>query len=221
MAIPLLQPSEEFATSHSDRAYYAIRAKIVRAELAPGSLISETDLMATLGLGRTPVREALRTLANEHLVDVYPRRGMFVAGIDTRDLAALNEIRCELEPFAARLAAIRSSDEDRAATNQLLDELNSLGHNPDPHALMEIDQRMHHHVYKCAHNTYLETALDQYFVHALRIWALALHKIPDLQLAVLEHKALLTAIRDGDADTAAELMLKHVAGFESEIRKTL
>lgn len=221
MAIPLLQPSEEFATSHSDRAYYAIRAMIVRAELAPGSLISETDLMATLGLGRTPVREALRTLANEHLVDVYPRRGMFVAGIDTRDLAALNELRCELETFAARLAAIRSSDEDRAATNQLLDELNSLGHSPDPHALMEIDQRMHHHVYKCAHNTYLETALDQYFVHALRIWAMALHKIPDLQLAVLEHKALLTAIRDGDSDTAAELMLKHVAGFESEIRKTL
>ena len=221
MAIPLLQPSEEFATSHSDRAYYAIRAMIVRAELAPGSLISEIELMATLGLGRTPVREALRTLANEHLVEVYPRRGMFVAGIDTRDLAALNEIRCELEPFAARLAATRSSDEDRAATNQLLDELDSLGHNPDPHALMEIDQRMHHHVYKCAHNAYLETALDQYFVHALRIWALALHKIEDLQLAVLEHKALLTAVRDGDADTAAELMLKHVAGFESEIRKTL
>ena len=221
MAIPLLQPSEEFATSQSDRAYYAIRAMIVRAELAPGSLISEADLMATLGLGRTPVREALRTLANEHLVDVYPRRGMFVAGIDTRDLSALNEIRGELEPFAARLAAVRSSDEDRAITDRLLSELDSLGNNPDPHVLMDIDQRMHHHVYKCAHNAYLEAALDQYFVHALRIWALALHKIEDLQLVVLEHKALLTAIRDGDADTAAELMFKHVAGFESEIRKTL
>lgn len=221
MAIPLLQPSEEFATSHSDRAYYAIRAMIVRAEIAPGAVINESDLMSTLGLGRTPVREALRTLANEHLVDVYPRRGMFVAGIDTRDLAALNEIRSELEPFAARLAATRSNVEDREATSALLDELDTLGHNPDPHALMEIDQRMHHHIYKCAHNAYLETALDQYFVHALRIWALALHKIPDLQVVVLEHKALLTAIRDADADTAAELMFKHVAGFESEIRKNL
>lgn len=221
MAIPLLQPSQAFATSQSDRAYYAIRAMIVRAELAPGALISESDLVAQLGLGRTPVREALRTLANEHLVDVYPRRGMFVAGIDTRDLSALNELRGELEPFAARLAAERSTPEEREVSGALIAELDSLGANPDPHALMDIDQRMHHHVYKCAHNAYLETALDQYFVHALRIWALALHKIPDLQLAVLEHRALLTAIRDGDADIAAELMFKHVAGFESEIRKNL
>jgi len=221
VAIPLLQPSEEFATSQSDRAYFAIRAMIVRAELAPGSLVSEADLMDTLGLGRTPIREALRTLANENLVDVYPRRGMFVAGIDTRDLAAISEVRTELESFAARLAAQRSTTEDRAATAELLEELEALGANPDPHALLGIDQQMHHHVYKCAHNAYLERTLDQYFVHSLRIWALALHKMPDLQLAVLEHRNLLTAVHDGDADKAAELMFKHVEGFESEIRKTL
>lgn len=221
MTIPLLQPSEEFATSQSDRAYFAIRAMIVRAELAPGSLVSEADLMDTLGLGRTPIREALRTLANENLVDVYPRRGMFVAGIDTRDLAAISEVRSELESFAARLAAQRSNPDDRNATAQLLTELEALGSTPDPHSLLEIDQRMHHHVYRCTHNAYLERTLDQYFVHSLRIWALALHNIPDLQLAVLEHRNLLQAIHDGDADRAAELMSKHVEGFETGIRKTL
>lgn len=221
MAIPLLQPSEEFATSQSDRAYFAIRAMIVRAQLPPGSLLSEAELMETLGLGRTPIREALRTLANENLVDVYPRRGMFVAGIDTRDLAAISEVRSELESFAARLAAQRSNAGDRAITAQLLGELEALGETPDPHALLNIDQRMHHHVYKCAHNAYLERTLDQYFVHSLRIWALALHKMRDLQLAVLEHRNLLTAIHEGDADKAAELMFHHVEGFETEIRKTL
>jgi DNA-binding GntR family transcriptional regulator len=221
VAIPLLQPSEEFATSQSDRAYFAIRAMIVRAQLPPGSLLSEAELMETLGLGRTPIREALRTLANENLVDVYPRRGMFVAGIDTRDLAAISEVRSELESFAARLAAQRSNPGDRAITAQLLGELEELGETPDPHALLNIDQRMHHHVYKCAHNAYLERTLDQYFVHSLRIWALALHKMRDLQLAVLEHRNLLTAIHEGDADKAAELMFHHVEGFETEIRKTL
>lgn len=221
MAIPLIQPSEEFATSQSDRAYFAIRAMIVRAELAPGALLSESDLMSTLGLGRTPIREALRTLANENLVDVYPRRGMFVAGIDTRDLAALAEVRSNLESFAARLAAQRSNLQDREATVRLIDELDALGSAPDAHALLDIDQRMHHHVYKCAHNAYLERTLDQYFVHALRIWALALHNMPDLQLAVLEHRALLSAVRDGNADEAAELMFKHVDGFEAGIRQTL
>lgn len=194
---------------------------IVRAQLPPGSLLSEAELMETLGLGRTPIREALRTLANENLVDVYPRRGMFVAGIDTRDLAAISEVRSELESFAARLAAQRSNPGDRAITAQLLGELEELGETPDPHALLNIDQRMHHHVYKCAHNAYLERTLDQYFVHSLRIWALALHKMRDLQLAVLEHRNLLTAIHEGDADKAAELMFHHVEGFETEIRKTL
>ena len=80
---------------------------------------------------------------------------------------------------------------------------------------------MHHHVYRCSHNAFLERTLDQYFVHSLRIWALALHAIPDLQLAVLEHRSLLTAIYDGDDDKAAELMFKHVEGFETGIRKTL
>lgn len=221
MAIPLLQPSEAYATSQSERAYFAIRAMIVRAELAPGALVSEADLMDTLGLGRTPIREALRTLANENLVDVYPRRGMFVAGIDTRDLAAISEVRSELESFAARLAAQRSNPDDRVATAQLIEELDALGATPDAHALLELDQRMHHHVYRCTHNAPLERTLDQYFVHALRIWALALHNVPDLQLAVREHRQLLLAVHDGDADRAAELMFKHVSGFESEFRKRL
>ena len=221
MAIPLLQPSEEFATSQADRAYFAIRAMIVRTELAPGSLISEAELMEALGLGRTPVREALRTLANENLVDVYPRRGMFVAGIDTRDLTALAEVRAQLEPFAARLAAERATPEDREATTRLLDELDEHGAMPEPITLLDIDQRMHHHIYRCAHNAFLERTLDQYFVHALRIWALALHRIPNLELAVMEHRELLVAVRDGDADRAAELMLRHVEDFEAGIRRAL
>ena len=182
---------------------------------------SDLELMDPLGLGRTPVREALRTLANENLVDVYPRRGMFVAGIDTRDLAALAEVRSVLEPFAARLAAQRANPQDRAETIQLLAELDALGSNPDHHALLEIDQRMHHHIYSCAHNAFLERTLDQYFVHALRIWALALHNITNLEAAVREHHDLLAAVRDGDADRAADVMFKHVDGFESAISKAL
>ena len=80
---------------------------------------------------------------------------------------------------------------------------------------------MHHQIYRCAHNAFLERTLDQYFVHALRIWALALHNIPDLEFAVLEHRELLSAVRDGNAELAAQLMFAHVDGFESSIRKSL
>jgi DNA-binding GntR family transcriptional regulator len=79
--------------------------------------------MEQLGLGRTPVREALRTLARERLVDVYPRRGMFISPVDVGDLAGLSEVRLTLESHAARLAAERASGAERAETETLLADL--------------------------------------------------------------------------------------------------
>ena len=83
--------------SASGRAYRAIREMIVTLELPPGSVVSERELMERLGLGRTPVREALRDLAREQLVEVYPRRGMFVSGVDVGDMAELIEVRLVLD----------------------------------------------------------------------------------------------------------------------------
>ena len=80
--------------------------------------------MERLGLGRTPVREALRTLAQEKLVEVYPRRGIVVSPVDVGDLAALSEVRIALESFAARLRGrARERRRPRASRRSLLDEL--------------------------------------------------------------------------------------------------
>lgn len=109
--------------SLADQAYYAIREWIVTLDLAPGSVVSERELMGRLGLGRTPVREALRDLAREQLVDVFPRRGMFVSGVDVGDIAGLSEVRLVLETEAARLAAERRNETDLEETAALLEEL--------------------------------------------------------------------------------------------------
>src|SRR5256885_17221085 len=93
--------------SLADRAYHAIRERIVSRELRPGAVIDERRLMEQLGIGRTPTREALRQLAQERLVEVYPRRGMFVTSVEINDLASLAEVRSALESAAARLAAER------------------------------------------------------------------------------------------------------------------
>ena len=123
MATPTLHIHEQRAAdarSLSDRAYYAIRELIVTLELPPGSVVSERDLMVRLGTGRTPVREALRDLAREQLVEVYPRRGIFVSGVDVGDIAGLSEVRLVLESRAARLAAVRRSNAELVATEGLL-----------------------------------------------------------------------------------------------------
>ena len=149
MAAPLHvhQPEAADARSLSDRAYYRIRELIVSLTLPPGSILNERELMQELGLGRTPVREALRTLAREQLVEVYPRRGIFVSGVDVGDLAGLSEVRLALETAGARLAAERARPEDRERCAELLEELERAADGHDERALIELDQRIHRHVY--------------------------------------------------------------------------
>ena len=224
MSTPTLaihQPEAADARSLSDQAYYRIRALIVTLELAPGSPVSERELMERLALGRTPIREALQALARERLVEVYPRRGMFVSGVDVRDLAGLSEVRLTLEPRAARLAAERATDADRASITVLLKELDHVRDKPDERALIDLDQRIHRHIYACTHNPFLAATLNEYYVLTLRIWFLALDRVTRLEDAVREHRELLRAIRAGNAERAEEAMRRHVTGFENAIRRVL
>lgn len=202
--------------SLADKAYHEIRGLIVSLELAPGAVIDERDLIERLGIGRTPVREALRRLAHERLVEVYPRRGMFVTGVDVRQLARLSEVRAVLEPEAARLAAERATDDDRARLDALLTELDAGGGE-----LMQLDERIHRAVYRAAHNDLLEATLEQYYALALRIWMLALERTQDLEEAVEAHRDLLEAIRDGDGERAAQTMRDHVENFEHAMHRVL
>jgi DNA-binding GntR family transcriptional regulator len=202
--------------SLADKAYHAIRDLIVSLELAPGAVIDERELIMELGIGRTPVREALRRLAQERLVEVYPRRGMFVTGVDVRELARLSEVRLLLEPDAARLAAERATETDREELAALLAELDAGGSE-----LMDLDERIHRAVYRAAHNHLLEATLEQYYVLALRIWTLALDRAHDLEEAVETHRVLLQAIHDGDGDRAAATMRGHVENFEQAMHRVL
>ena len=220
-ALPIHQPEAAAARSLADQAYYRIRELIVSLALPPGSPISERELMERLGVGRTPVREALRTLARECLVEVYPRRGMFVSGVDVGDLAGLSEVRAALESHAARLAAERANGDDRATIAALLAEIDGVDGKLDERTLIDLDQRIHRHIYRCTHNPFLEATLDEYYVLTLRIWLLALDRVARLEDAVGEHRELLEAIRDGDPARAEEAMRRHVTGFEQAIRRVL
>jgi len=202
--------------SLADKAYHEIRDLIVSLELAPGAVIDERDLIERLGIGRTPVREAVRRLAHERLVEVYPRRGMFVTGVDVRQLARLSEVRAVLEPEAARLAAERATDDDRARLDALLTELDA-----GTKELMQLDERIHRAVYRAARNDLLEATLEQYYALALRIWMLALERTQDLEEAVEAHRDLLEAIRDGDGVRAAQTMRDHVENFEQAMHRVL
>jgi DNA-binding GntR family transcriptional regulator len=177
--------------------------------------------MNQLNMGRTPIREALRNLANEKLIEVYPRRGMFVAGVDVKDLAAISEVRGNLEIQAAGLAAERATAHDRTIISQLIIEIDSIKGEPKMEKLIHLDQRIHHNIYAATHNDFLVSTLDQYYAHALRIWFMALDRVSELEDAIIEHRALLQSILDGDKKAAEKAMREHIEGFETTIRKSL
>jgi DNA-binding GntR family transcriptional regulator len=216
VASPVSAPE---ASLLADRAYVALRDLIVSLELEPGALVTEPELVGRLGIGRTPVREALRRLAQERLIEVYPRRGMLVTNVDVRELARLCEVRAALEPEAARLAAERATQADLEEISALIDDLRS-ARKRDDRTLIELDRRIHEAVYRASHNRFLAETLEWYYTHALRIWMLGLDRTR-LAEAVHEHVPLLDAIRRGNGARAAALMRTHVERFEDEMRDAL
>ncbi|MBA2476069.1 MAG: GntR family transcriptional regulator [Actinobacteria bacterium] len=216
----LLAPPDGDVASLADRAFYSIRELIVSLELSPGSVINERELTERLAIGRTPTREALRRLAQEKLIEVYPRRGMFVTKVDVRDLARLSEVRVALEPEAARLAAERGSEDDLLGIRDLLGEL-VVPSARDERGLIDLDERIHRTIYRCAHNDFLEATLEEYYALALRIWLMALHQTGELRAAVYEHRDLLEAIAAGEGRAAAQIMRDHVLHFETAMRAVL
>src|ERR1700749_1699210 len=107
----------------ADRAYADLRDRIVTLRIAPGAPIDEDVLGGELGIGRTPVREAIKRLALENLVTVFPRRGTFASEINITDLADISNVRAHLEGHAAYRAAQRITDAQRAQLAGLLVEL--------------------------------------------------------------------------------------------------
>jgi DNA-binding GntR family transcriptional regulator len=205
----------------ADRAYVELRDRIVTLQIAPGAPIDEDLLGQELEMGRTPVREAIKRLALENLVTVFPRRGTFASEINITDLADVCDVRMQLEGHAAYRAAERITDAQRAELEQLLAELSHTRGSDDVEKLMALDAQVHRFIYRCAGNSYLEATLTRYFNLSLRIWHLVIDRLPHLFARVHEHADLLHAIAAGEAERARTILSEHISTFEREIRVVL
>jgi DNA-binding GntR family transcriptional regulator len=205
----------------ADRAYSELRDRIVTLAIAPGAPINEDSLGRELQMGRTPVREAIKRLALENLVAVFPRRGTFASEINITDLAHISDVRVQLEGHAAYRAAQRLTPVQREQLDALVAEIDMREGSGDPAELMRLDAQVHRFIYRCAANAYLQETLERYLNLSMRIWYLVLDRLPHLFDRVHEHRDLLQTIRDGDAERARAIASEHVATFEGEIRGVL
>jgi len=209
--------------SLAERAYLAIRDQLIMLDIQPGEPLDDDQLAKSLGVGRTPVREALKRLEVDRLVVSFPRRGTFATGMDIADLAHISEIRVQLEPLAARRAAERAAGPTRAQLEKLAARIEALDLlQLDRTEVMRWDLGVHRAIYRAANNPHLQDVLIRYDNLATRIHCMFLDRLSTVDMNVVaEHVALLRTIAAGDADRADDLAREHVLGFERAIRAVI
>ncbi len=217
-SVPQRQDDESFA----DFAYRILCDELIVLDIKPGEPLNDEVISRRLGVGRTPIREAMKRLESDHLVVAYPRRGTFASGVDIKDLAEISEIRQLLEPAAAaRAARIASTQLRKELRDFALEVAQLLPALQSQQDLMRLDMRVHRTIYRATGSRHLEEVLIRYDNLATRIWSLVLEKLPPVSEHISQHIELLECIAAGDSDAAARLTTKHVTDFENLIRAVL
>jgi len=205
--------------SQSAEAYRRIKEMIIMLELEPAAPIDESRLSEDLGIGRTPVREALLRLQQEHLLIILPRRGTIVADLNARDLQKFFEIRLQLEPYSIRLAAQRATRADIARMEEWSERAAEIIHTGDAHELLTIDHQGHTLFGEATHNEFLAEMLDRVRFPILRLsyWIASQHRLDRLPEKIEQLRQIVIAIKQRDADCAEQLIYEHIAIFEDEL----
>lgn len=212
-----LSPASRPYATKSEYAYTVIRRAIFSGEYAPGSTLNQALLAQTIGISTTPLREALRRLSSEGLVQLDSHRDARVSELTAEESRDLLEMRRSLDPLAISLAAERRSREDivrmRAAQHEM-DSYRSSASVVDPQAHREF----HATLYRASHNELLITTLDSLWDKAERYRLLGLRTVrnEDEDIAgkrkrkSAEHAAILDCVIQGDGQRGAELMRLHI-----------
>ena len=209
-------------TRASDRAYDAIRDLIVSAEFKPGDRLREGDLGERIGVSRTPIREALRRLVAEGLIDFLPNRGAFVASWDEDDLIDIFEMRSVLEGFACNRAASRIEQSEIDRLEELADAMEARYRRTTiEHFHIALLNNEFHHVLLTASRSRLLTATVEGVLRVALIHRTFLRfSDRDMQRSFQHHREIIDAVRSGDGEWAESVMRSHIRSARDIILKS-
>lgn len=208
--------------SLTDEAYVQIEESIVTLRLRPGELVTEPAVVAMVGLGRTPVREALQRLAREGLVVILPRKGLRVSQSDPAQQLLVLEVRRELEGLLARLAAERATPIERQAFHAIADGMAGAAQAADEISFMRFDRELNLMLMAAAHNEYAASAMRLINGHSRRFWFQHHTALGDLPLCARLHAEQARAIASGDlaaATGATNRLIDYTVTFTNSVRE--
>ena len=213
--------TKEPAASLSERAYRRLEEMIVTLQLAPGSVVSETALSKRLGIGRTPIREALQQLARERLVVVLPRRGIMVSEVNVRTQLRLLEARRELERLIARRAARRANAAERNRFGEIAESMEDAARRNDDIAFLRLDHEFNGLTLKASRNEFAAGAMTLMQGLSRRFWYIHHKEVADLPLTARLHADIARAIAAADESSAGQASDKLIDYVEECARATV
>lgn len=211
------------AATAAERAYELLKEEIITTRMKPGAMIEEAVLVNDLGLGRTPVREALKRLEAERLVVVLPRRGMYVAEVTLAELRELEEVRVVLETLSARLAVQHITPRQLEEFSSLFAELTARaadGRRASERSL-EMDRRLHELIWRASDNSLLEAECGKLFNLSMRMWNMLVERLESSDLHEEVFAEFLAAARNRDEQRAEDAVRSHILLFGESIRRHL
>ncbi len=204
------EQTDKTAGGLSSRVYHQIRAEILKGALIPGESVTELSLAKEYGVSRTPVREALRQLELEGLVQLIPNKGAVILGIRPEDICDIYQIRSMLEGTAAERAAINATQEDIHKLDEILELTEFYISRQNMQQLQSMDGQFHQLIYEMSGSRMFKRVLKDlhYYIGLTR--DASLKSEGRAVQSVREHRAVLEAIAAHDGVRARELMTVHV-----------
>lgn len=213
--------SEQPVTS-SDKTFFQLRKDIVEGKVLPGSKLSEAELATRYAVSRAVVREAINRLETSHLVERKANVGARVVSLSPAGLVALYQVRESLEGMAARLAAENMSDDEITDLSALLDSHSQTVKSGETYYQEAGDVDFHYRIILGSKNDHLIAMLIKGIYHLIRMYRVQLGMAgPRVTTAFDEHRSILRAISNRDAELAEILMRRHILYTRSNLEKKL
>ena len=212
---------DERTGSLEEHVFDVLEEEIISGSLQKGQIVTENELSLRLGVSRTPIRGALRRLAEEGLVDIAPNRRVTVIGISTEDLIDAYMIRMRLEGLSSRLATERMSDEDKKKLSDFVELSEYYISKKDTENLKMLDTQFHSMIYRASGNRMLCRILSELHRNITRYRKMSLTVPGRLESSVEEHREILNAILKGDSGEADRLTSRHIERALENLTNTL
>jgi len=188
--------------SLSDQAYSQIEEMIVTMQLPPETPVSEAQLSNFLGIGRTPIREAIQRLSREHLVTIVPKRGIFISDLNTEKQLRVLETRRELERLICKKAAKRAAPAERKEFERFVKEFRKAAKNKDEALFLRVDKEFNDLTILASRNEFAAAAMSSLHGMSRRYWFGVLQQNVDLVESAVLHANLAEAIAQGNEKNA-------------------